>query len=127
MYCIAGLGGTGLAFVFLCTFLLHAGRGNLFDDGQQIVVDKKDGVGVREEGLAWEDAAQSDGTVVQCRNIKSSINLNLLIITGAIFSHTWIDHDRTSLMDDCRHTFPTLGVCPLFRDAHHCDCYLIDL
>jgi hypothetical protein len=70
-----------------------------FDDGQQIVVDKKDGVGVREEGLAGEDAAQSDGTIVQCRNIKSSINLNLLlIITGAIFSHTWIDHDRTSLM-----------------------------
>lgn len=45
---------------------------------QQIVVDTQDGVGVREEGLAWEDAAQSDGTIVQCRNIKSSIILKYI-------------------------------------------------
>jgi hypothetical protein len=97
MYCIAGLGGTGLAFVFSLYLFASCWPRKPFDDGQQIVVDKKDGVGVREEGLAGEDAAQSDGTIVQCRNIKSRINLNFLIITGAIFSHTWIDHDRTSL------------------------------
>jgi hypothetical protein len=97
MYCIAGLGGTGLAFVFSLYLFASCWPRKPFDDGQQIVVDKKDGVGVREEGLAGEDAAQSDGTIVQCRNIKSCINLNFLIITGAIFSHTWFDHDRTSV------------------------------
>jgi hypothetical protein len=91
------------------TFLMTASRLSL--------TKKMEWAYERRDWLAGEDAAQSDGTTVQCRNIKSSINLKCINhYRSHLLSHTWIDHDRTSLMI-ADNTFPTLGMSTFARCA----------